>query len=177
MLFVESTRLDLAEQISVAPEQLELMKVQRSIHKVDACPTGGSPIPPPSSYGLEVIWALNDEMYTYLLWSNDKFVWCEMDRLRGEYLIALDPVAAELAALAIRRVKQDLEMAAEVIQLEDIYPVVWQDTSLGCPQDGQVYADTQIDGYRIVVSEGETNFLFHTDSVQLVSCSFADASD
>jgi hypothetical protein len=174
---VEATRLDLATHIGLPPEQFGLMKVQRSLHRVDVCPTGRSPIPPPSSYGMEVVWVVDDETYTYLLWSNDDFVWCEIDRLRGEYLTAIDPIAAELSALAIRRVSQQTGVSSDAVELVDVFPVEWQDSSLGCPQDGQAYSDVMIGGYRIVVSEGETSYLFHTDSVQLVSCDFDRASN
>lgn len=169
---VELTRLDLADHLGVLPDQLQLMKVDRSIHRVDVCPTGQAPIPPSASYGYEVVWAVDDETHTYLLWSNDKFVWCEFDRLRGDYLTAIDPIAAELTALAMRRVGQN----SDDVDLVDVVPVVWQDSSLGCPQEGQVYSDILIDGYRIEITDGETSYLFHTDSVQLVSCDFDRAS-
>jgi len=174
---VEMTRLDLAEQIGVLPQQLQLMSVQRMIHKIDVCSTGRLPIPPPSSYGSEVVWAVGNETHTYLLWSNDKFVWCNVDRLAGDFLTAIDPVASELSALAMRRVRQQSDVSDEAVELVDVYPVVWQDSSLGCPQDGQVYSNILIDGYRIEISDGETSYLFHTDSVQLVPCDFDRASN
>ena len=174
---VEMTRLDLANQIGVSPQQLQLMAVQRGIHKVDVCPTGRLPVPPPSSYGSEVVWAIGDETHTYLLWSNDKFIWCEVERLGGTFLTAIDPIAAELSALAMRRVRQQTDAPDDAVVLTDVYPVVWQDSGLGCPQDGQVYSKNQIDGYRIEISDGETSYLFHTDSVQLVSCDFDRATN
>jgi hypothetical protein len=171
------TRLDLSDRVGVSPDQLQLLKVQRTIHRIDACPTGRLPIPPPASYGFEVVWMVDDEAHTYRLWSNDDFVWCEVDQLRGEYLTAIDPIAAELSALAIRRVRQQTEVSDDLVELVDVMPVVWQDSSLGCPQEGQLYSDSQFDGYRIEISDGETSYLFHTDSVQLVSCEFDRASN
>lgn len=174
---VETTRLDLADHVGLPPVRLQLVKVHPRSYEEVNCPTGHLPVPSPSSDGFEVIWILDDETHTYLTWGDDNFVWCEIDRLRGEYLTAIDPIANELSALAIRRVSQQTDALRDTIELVDIVPIEWRNSSLGCPQDGQVYSDIQIDGYRIIVSEGETSYLFHTDSVQLVSCDFDRASN
>ena len=174
---VEFTRRDLANHLGIVSDRLQLVKVRPRIYLVVNCSTGRSPTPAPMTHGLEVTWIADDQVYVYLTWDDDEFVWCETDRLHGEALIAIDPIAAELTALAIRRVSQQTDNSTDSIVLLDILPVEWQDSSLGCPQAGQVYADSQIDGYRIVVADEEANYLFHTDSVQLVLCDFERASN
>ena len=174
---VEATGLDLAGRIGLPPEQLQLVQVRPRLYEEVDCPTGQRPIPPSASSGLEVTWIVDDQTHTYLTWDDDNLVWCEIDRLRGKYLTAIDPIAAELSALAIRRVSQQNDLASDTVELVDIFPVKWQDSSLGCPRDGQTYTDLQSDGYRIVVSDGETSYLFHTDSIQLISCEFDRASN
>jgi len=171
------TRQDLADNTGVAVEQIQLVKVESRLFYTVYCSTGRQDVPRPLSRGYEIVWALDNQTHTYLTWDESSFVWCDIDRLRGEYLAAIDPIAAELSALAIRRVRQQDDIEADAVVLEDVLPVQWQDTSLGCPQEGQTYSSVQIDGYRIVVSDGETSYLFHTDSVQLVPCEFDRATN
>lgn len=91
-------------------------------------------------------------------------------RLEGELLVAADPVAAEMLALAQQRVAQELDLPQRRVQLVEIFPVIWPDTGLGCPLPGRSYTALLIDGYRIVVTAGETEYAFHTDSVSLIFC-------
>ena len=171
---VKQTQADLASHLSMPLDQLQLVEVRSRLYYVEDCPTANFPTPPPLSHGIEVTWIADTQTHTYLTWDNVDFVWCQIDRLRGKYLVAIDPVAAELSALAIRRVSQQEEIPADAFTLVDVIPVQWQDSSLGCPQAGQTYANSQIDGYRIVIGVGETSFQFHTDSVQLVPCDTAN---
>lgn len=167
---VKQTQADLASHLGVPLDQLQLVEVRPRLYYAEECPTANFPTPPPLSHGIEVTWIADTQTHTYLTWDNADFVWCQIDRLRGKYLAAIDPIAAELSALAIRRVSQQQDIPAEEITLADVLPVQWQDSSLGCPQAGQTYADSQIDGYRIIVQARETSYQFHTDSVQLVPC-------
>lgn len=88
----------------------------------------------------------------------------------GELLLAVDPVLAELAALARQRVAQALDLPVRRIQFISAVVYTWPDTSLGCPRTGQEYTAGEIDGYRIVVSAGDREYIFHTDSVGLFAC-------
>lgn len=167
---VEQTRHELASEIGLSTDQLQLVEVKPRLYYAVDCPTARSPVPSSLSYGLEITWIDNTQTHMYLTWGDQQMVWCKIDKIRGKYLNAIDPIAAELSALAIRHVSQDDAVDGGDIVLLDALPVQWQDTSLGCPQDGQTYAAAQIDGYRIVIGVGETSYVFHTDSVQLVPC-------
>lgn len=90
--------------------------------------------------------------------------------LNGEILLSLDPVGTELFGLAQRRVGQELDLPVRRIRLVDIRPVIWTDSSMGCPREGQTYSDITIDGYRIEVAVGDTSYIFHTDADRLVAC-------
>lgn len=171
---VMQTQADLASHLGVPLGALQLVEVLPRIYYVETCPTANSPTPPPLSHGIEVTWIADTQTHTYLTWDDTNFVWCQIDMLRGSYLAAVDPIAAELSALAIRRVSQQQDLSIDDITLIDALPIQWQDSSLGCPQAGQTYVDSQIDGYRIIVGDGETSYEFHTDSVQLVSCNDAN---
>lgn len=87
---------------------------------------------------------------------------------------AEDPVAAELVALAQRRVAQDLNLPTQRIQLVEVRSYVWPDASLGCPVPGQTYPSGEVDGYRIVLSAGDREFLFHTDFDRALPCDAAN---
>lgn len=87
-----------------------------------------------------------------------------------ESLIEIDPIAAELVAIARRVVAQDLDLPTRRVRLVEVAPYVWTDSSLGCPAPGQVYSPIEILGYRIVVSAGDEEYLFHTDFDRVLPC-------
>lgn len=101
----------------------------------------------------------------------DELILCATpERLSGELLTLVDPVAAEFALLAKRRIGEQLDLPVRRIALVDAAPYTWTDTSLGCPAPNVRYTSAQINGYRIVVAVNETEYIFHTDSVSLYSC-------
>ena len=87
-----------------------------------------------------------------------------------------DPIATELVALATRRLATTLRVDESSVQLVDITPARWSDSSLGCPRTDQTYTPTQIDGYRIVLSANSTRFVFHTDFDQVIPCDNAEST-
>lgn len=90
--------------------------------------------------------------------------------VRGDVLVLVDPIAAEMFALAQRRLAQGGDLPARRIQLVDMRAITWPDTSLGCPVAGQSYPEANIDGYHLTVSVGDDTFTYHTDSERLVLC-------
>jgi hypothetical protein len=89
-------------------------------------------------------------------------------------LVDIDPVAAELAALAQRRLSQELSVPASRVRVLEVTQYIWTDSSLGCPQAGEEYPSVQIDGYRIRLTVGDEEYVFHTDFDRLLAC---DAED
>jgi hypothetical protein len=87
-----------------------------------------------------------------------------------EALIEVDPIAAELVSIAQRLVAQDLDLPTRRVRLVELQPYVWSDSSLGCPLPGQRYVAIVINGYRIVVSAGDENYIFHTDFDRVIPC-------
>jgi hypothetical protein len=85
-----------------------------------------------------------------------------------------DPVAAELVALAQRRMAQDLGLPVQRIHLVEVTAVTWPDTSLGCPQTDEIYAQGTFDGYRIVLSASGQEYIFHTDFDRAIPCAAED---
>jgi len=68
----------------------------------------------------------------------------------------------------IARAKKDLArrrgISGEKIVLKETKAVSWPDASLGCAQRGRVYAQVVTPGYRLVLSDGTTDFEYHTDN-------------
>jgi hypothetical protein len=81
-----------------------------------------------------------------------------------------DPIAAELIAIARRQVGDETGLATQRIRLVSVETVRWSDSSLGCPQPEQTYAQVEIEGYRIVLMAGDREYIFHTDFDRIVRC-------
>lgn len=84
--------------------------------------------------------------------------------------LAIDPVASELAMLAQRRIAEKLGLPVRRVRIVEVTPFVWTDTSLGCPVPGETYTALNVDGYRIVLSAGDQEYLFHTDFDRPLPC-------
>ena len=88
--------------------------------------------------------------------------------------LAIDPVASELAMLAQRRIAQNLGLPVRRVRVVEVTPYVWTDTSLGCPIPGESYTALNVDGYRIVLSAGDQEYIFHTDFDRPLPCDAAN---
>jgi hypothetical protein len=87
-----------------------------------------------------------------------------------ESLVGVDPIAAELAAMAQRRLGLDLDLPSLRITIVSVEPFIWADTSLGCPIPGGTYTSLAIDGYRIVLAARDQEYIFHTDFDRVIPC-------
>jgi hypothetical protein len=87
-----------------------------------------------------------------------------------EALIDIDPIAAELVTIAQRDVAENLDLPMRRVQLVDLEGFVWEDSSLGCPLPNQTYTRIESFGYRIVVSAGNEEYIYHTDFDRVLPC-------
>lgn len=85
-------------------------------------------------------------------------------------LLETDPIAAELVLMAQRRVASQLGLAARRVRVVEVTAYEWTDSSLGCPVSGQTYVPVEVVGYRIVLSAGDSEYIFHTDADQILPC-------
>jgi hypothetical protein len=53
--------------------------------------------------------------------------------------------------------KEDLALDPGNLKLMSVEEVTWNDTSLGCPQPGMMYAQVLIPGWRVIVEDAEGN--------------------
>ena len=87
------------------------------------------------------------------------------------------PTAAPSAGPAEALVAQavaDVALRAAVdpgsVQVVEVTEQSWPDASLGCPQEGQLYAQVVTVGYRIVLEAGGQRYAYHTDRDKAVYC-------
>lgn len=76
-----------------------------------------------------------------------------------------EPEPPEDAAAAVAWARRDLAArvgaAADAITLVSIEAVEWRDSSLGCPQPGQMYLQVITPGYRFVFAADGTTYEYH----------------
>ena len=71
---------------------------------------------------------------------------------------------------ARRSLAAQLGTNADAITAVAIEPRDWPDTSLGCPEPGQAYAQVVTPGYRVVLSHTSRRYVFHTSMSHAVVC-------
>ena len=81
-----------------------------------------------------------------------------------------DLVAAELVGLAQRRVAETLNIPVRRVEVVEVQLYTWLETSLGCPLPDTTYPAQEVDGYRIVLSANDEQYIFHTDFDRVVAC-------
>jgi hypothetical protein len=126
--------------------------------------------------GYVMYYAMWDRVYEFHTDSGDQVKVCQVyaretfyDQ-RPEVLLRLDPVAADLAALAIARIAGERDLPQARVRVISARPMVWDDASLGCPVEGEFYALQLVEGYRIVVEAAERLYIFHSNFDRLVLC-------
>ena len=78
--------------------------------------------------------------------------------------------AQPLVDAAIAELVQRAAVDVSTIQVVEVSPQTWSDASLGCPQEGQLYAQVLTEGYRIVLEAGGQRYAYHTDASSAVFC-------
>lgn len=166
---------DLVQTLSIAPEEVRVLRLDAAVWTNIDLGCGDGQLPPLELeiQGFRILLEAGDTVYEYHTDNRSKVRRCETrDQNAGTTvtLIETDPVAAELVALAQRRVAQMLDLPARRVRLVDLVPVTWEDNSLGCPLPGQSYVPVRVNGYRIVVAAGDETYIFHTDTESIAPC-------
>jgi hypothetical protein len=74
----------------------------------------------------------------------------------------LTDVEQELVDRAMADLAQELGLSEEEISLASMEAVEWPDASLGCPEEGMMYAQVITPGYRIMLEAGGETYEYHT---------------
>ena len=83
-----------------------------------------------------------------------------------------EALGAQAADAARALLSSELGIAPAESSLVAVESLNWQDASMGCPQEGQLYAQVIVPGYRLLLEHNGTRFEFHTnlDGTQAVLC-------
>jgi len=72
---------------------------------------------------------------------------------------------------AVADLAQRLSIPLDQITLVEATPVVWPDSSLGCPQPGMVYTQVLAPGYLILLEANDTMYEYHANrDTYVISC-------
>ena len=63
--------------------------------------------------------------------------------------------------MAVADLAERLDVDPSEIELVLQEDITWRDGSLGCPQPGMRYTQALVDGYRIVLRHGDTEYRYH----------------
>lgn len=122
--------------------------------------------------GLRYVLLVGNTLYEYHTEGTARFLLCLGNEIvSGEVLLAVDPLAAETFRVVQNLLANELDLSSRRVQLVDMIPLVWEDSSLGCPQSGQTYTELKIPGYYIEVTVGNENYIYHSDSNTVYPCS------
>jgi predicted small secreted protein len=72
-----------------------------------------------------------------------------------------DDHLARLVQSAVADLSGRLHVAPATIGVLRAEQVTWPDESLGCPRAGESYAQTQVEGYQIVLEHAARTYLYH----------------
>ncbi len=71
---------------------------------------------------------------------------------------------------ALEDLKARLEVTDEEVVVEAVEETTWPDTSLGCPEEGMMYAQVLTPGYRIVLRARGEQHTYHAGGGRVIYC-------
>ena len=74
------------------------------------------------------------------------------------------PVPAEIESAVRKLLADELDVDDGDFKLDSSEGVGWSDATLGCPQEGMVYAQVITPGYKLIFDLGGTSYVVHTNS-------------
>jgi hypothetical protein len=77
--------------------------------------------------------------------------------------VALPPDAAGAVDAARQAAATHLGIGPDQLQVSQVEPHQWPDSSLGCPQPGQLYSQIVTPGFLVMLTSGSHQLEYHTD--------------
>jgi hypothetical protein len=75
------------------------------------------------------------------------------------------PEAAAAVDAALTDAANHLILSKDQLRVDKVEPQEWPDSSLGCPQPGELYSQVVTPGYLIIISSSSANQLeYHADT-------------
>lgn len=175
--FITRALADLAEKQNVTADAIQLVTLESAVWTTIDLGCGDQTEDISGNLeieGFRIVLAIDGKPYEYHTDNRSSIRLCsETGAVFGsteDLLLETDPVAVGLVSLAQRRLSAELDLPTRRIVVVEIRAYEWTDSSLGCPTPGQTYTPVLIDGYRIVMSAGDVEYIFHSDSDQLIAC-------
>ncbi len=168
---------NLAGRLSVEVESIRVLRFETAVWTSLDLGCAAEPLNSTASLeidGFRFVLLAEGQPYEYHTDTRTYVRLCDsVDELAGETetLLEVDPLAADMVAVAQRRLAAQFDLATRRVRVVDVMPITWTDSSLGCPQPGVDYPAVTIEGYRIVLAVGEDEYIFHSDSTQTILCS------
>ncbi len=152
---------DLAGRVGVVPTQVEVVRVER-VAWPDGCLGCAGPgqictavvVP-----GFRILLRAAGEAYEYRTDEKETVMLCQPGTQVGDWGPAQPLVEAVVADLAGR-----LNLPPAQIRVVQVEEKMWPDSSLGCPQPGQMYLQVITPGYRILLEAAGRQYDYHTGS-------------
>ncbi|MCB9450410.1 MAG: hypothetical protein H6672_03170 [Anaerolineaceae bacterium] len=173
---ISRTLDDLTQELGISRDTVQLHLVEAADWATVDLGCGEIAIPGSTDVtipGYRIVFLVENTPYEYHTDTDSTFRRCEQaGTVLGETqsLLDIDPVASELVLLAQRRLGTALDLPTLRIDVTDVEPFTWSDTSLGCPQPGETYTPLVVDGYRIVLTARDQDYIFHTDFDRVIPC-------
>lgn len=81
---------------------------------------------------------------------------------------ALDSQLDEMVARAVEDLSMRLSLDPRLVRVILAEDTLWPDAALGCPRPGEVYAQQEVPGYRIILEGNGQIYIYHTDADKAV---------
>jgi hypothetical protein len=78
--------------------------------------------------------------------------------------LVVPPEAAAAVEAALTDAASHLGVSRDMLRLGQVQPRDWPDSSLGCPQPGQLYSQVVTPGFLVTIASGGHQLEYHTDS-------------
>lgn len=130
------------------------------------CPQPGQAYPPVHTAGYLVTLNVGDATYTVHTDLSGTAIVCSGESTES----ASDPLVREFMLAAKMDLAEDLGVPVELVAVVRSEAVDWSDSSLGCAEQGQEYAEVSVPGYRIILAVEEEWYEFHTDQERMFLC-------
>lgn len=75
----------------------------------------------------------------------------------------VSPESAAVVDAAVTDAASHLGVSRDTLHVDQVEPRQWPDSSLGCPQPGQLYSQIVTPGFLIVISSGAHQLEYHSD--------------
>jgi len=169
---INLSKEDLSEHLDIPQEEIIL----NSVEAVDwsdsslGCPQPGMMYAQVITPGYKISLLVNGIGYEFHTDTGKNIILCAENVDSVEYpcptLLPMDPKMEKMINLSKDDLSEHLDIPVGEITLISAEAVDWNDSSLGCPQPGMMYAQVITPGYQIELGAGEENYNYHTDRLK-----------